>query len=56
MPASVGNAGSDPGLGRSPGEVHGSPLWYSCLSKPMHKEPGGLQSRGVTESQTRLSS
>ena len=24
-----------PGLGRSPGEGHGSPLQYSCLENPM---------------------
>ena len=27
----VGDLGSIPGLGRSPGEGHGSPLQYSCL-------------------------
>ena len=28
---SVGNLGSIPGLGRSPGGGHGNPLQYSCL-------------------------
>jgi len=27
----VGDLGSIPGLGRSPGEGHGDPLQYSCL-------------------------
>ena len=26
-----------PGLGRSPGEEHGSPLWYSCWRIPMDR-------------------
>ena len=29
----VGDLGSIPGLGRSPGEGHGNPLQYSCLEK-----------------------
>ena len=31
----VGDLGSIPGLGRSPGEGNGSPLQYSCLENPM---------------------
>ena len=30
----VGDLGSIPGLGRSPGGGHGSPLQYSCLENP----------------------
>ena len=30
----VGDLGSIPGLGRSPGGGHGNPLQYSCLEKP----------------------
>ena len=30
----VGDLGSIPGLGRSPGEGHGNPLQYSCLENP----------------------
>ena len=30
----VGDVGSSPGLGRSPGEGHGNPLQYSCLENP----------------------
>ena len=35
LPASAGDAGSIPGLGRSPGEGNGNPLQYSCLKNPM---------------------
>ena len=31
------DTGSIPGLGRSPGEGHGSPLQYSCLVNPMDR-------------------
>ena len=41
-----GHLGSTPGLGRSPGEMHGNPLQYSCLENAMDEEPGGLQSVG----------
>ena len=30
----VGDLGSIPGLGRSPGGVYGNPLQYSCLENP----------------------
>ena len=30
----VGDLGSVPGLGRSPGGGHGNPLQYSCLDNP----------------------
>ena len=30
----VGDLGSVPGLGRSPGGGHGNPLQYSCLQSP----------------------
>ena len=30
----TGDAGSIPGLGRSPGGGHGYPLQYSCLENP----------------------
>ena len=48
-PANAGdirNAGSVPGLGKSPGGGHGNSLQCSCLGNPMDKEPGGLQSIG----------
>ena len=33
----VGDIGSLPGLGRSPGEGNGNPLQYSCLENPMDR-------------------
>ena len=40
----VRDAGSIPGLGRSPGGGNGNLFWYSCLGNPgqLTKEPGGL--------------
>ena len=40
---SVGDLGSIPGLGRSPGGGHGNRFQYSCLETPQ-EEPSGLQS------------
>ena len=33
----IRDAGSIPGLGRSPGGGHGNPLQYSCLENPLDK-------------------
>ena len=33
----LGDAGSVPGWGRSPGEGNGNPLKYSCLGNPMDR-------------------
>ena len=47
LPARAGDvrdAGSFPGLGRSPGEGNGYPLQYSCLENSMGREPGRLYS------------
>ena len=33
--SNVGDLGSIPGSGRSPGEGNGNPLQYSCLENPM---------------------
>ena len=41
-PANAGDAGSIPGLGRSPGEENGNPFQYSCLGNAMAVEPGRL--------------
>ena len=49
LPANAGDArdaGSIPGLGRSPGGGNGNPLQYSCHKNPMDNEPGGLESMG----------
>ena len=50
----VGDPGSIPGLGRSPGEGNGNPLQYSCLENSM--EGGALWAtvHGVTKSRTQL--
>ena len=36
-PANVGDVGSIPGLGRSPGGGNSNPLQYSCLENPMDR-------------------
>ena len=33
----MGDSGSIPGLGRSPGEGNGNPLQYYCLENPMNR-------------------
>ena len=48
------DAGSYPGLGRSPGGGHGNPLQYSCLEKPMGRGAWWATIHRVTKSQTRL--
>ena len=40
----VGDLGSIPGLGRSPGEGNGNLIKYSCLRISWTEEPRGLQS------------
>ena len=42
LPGNVGDAGSIPGLGRSPGEGNGNLLQYSGLGNPMDEKPGRL--------------
>ena len=37
LPANAGDLGSNPGLGRSPGEGNSNPLQYSCLENPMDR-------------------
>ena len=44
LPANAGDVDFVPGLGRSPEEVNGNPLQYSCLENPMDRGAGGLQS------------
>ena len=51
----VGDLGSIPGLGRSPGGGHGSPLQYSCLENPhgqrslVGDSPEGCKQSDTTE-------
>ena len=48
----VGDLGSIPGLGRSPGEGNGNPLQYSCLENPMDRGAWQAIVHGVAESWT----
>ena len=50
----VGDLGSIPVLGRSPGEGNSHPLQYSCLEKPMNRGAWRATVHGVTRSRTRL--
>ena len=50
---SVGDLGSIPGWGRSPGGGHGHPLQYSCLENPYGRRSlAGYSSWGHEESDT----
>ena len=51
----VGDPGSIPGLGRSPGEGNGNPLQYSCLENPMDRGAWRAIVHRVAKSQTGLS-
>ena len=51
----AGDLGSIPGLGRSPGEGNGNPLWYSCLENSIEGGAWLATVHGVTESWTQLS-
>ena len=56
-PANVGDirdAGSVPGLGRSPGGGHDNPLQYSCLENLMDRGAWWATVHRVTKSRTRL--
>ena len=43
----VGDPGSIPGLGRSPGEGNGNPLQYTCLENPIERGAWWATVRGV---------
>ena len=51
-PANIGDVGSIPGSGRSPGVGNGNPLQNSCLENPMDKGAWQATAHGVTKSQT----
>ena len=52
---SVGDPGSIPGSGRSPGEGNGYPLQYSCLENSMDREAWRAIVPGVAKSRIQLS-
>ena len=57
-PASAGDtrdAGSIPGLGRSPGVGSGHPFWYSCLENSVDRGAWQATVCGAVKSQTKLS-
>ena len=57
LPANVeviGDTGSMPGLGRSPGGGHGNPLQYSCLENPMDRGAWRATVHRAAKSWTRL--
>ena len=47
----AGNAGSIPGLERSPGEGNGNPLQYSRMRNPMDRGAWWAIVRGVAKSE-----
>ena len=51
----MGDLGSIPGSGKSPGEGNGNPLQYSCLEHPMDGGAWWAAVHGVIKSRTRLS-
>ena len=53
LPAgNAGDMGSIPGLGRSPGGVHGNPLQNYCLENPMDRGAWWDTVPGVAKRQT----
>ena len=52
---SVGDLGSIPGLGRSPGEGNGNPPQYPCLGNLMDRGAWWTAVHGVAKSWARLS-
>ena len=57
LPADAGDtrdAGSIPGLGRSPGGGNGNLLQYSCLGNPMDRGARWATLQSVTKRKTRL--
>ena len=50
IPGAVGDVGSIPGSGRSPGEGHGDSLQFSCLEDSMDRGAWRATVHGVTKS------
>ena len=55
LPANVGDTGSIPGSGRSPGGGNDNPFQYSCLKNLMDRGAWQATVQRVTKSQTQLS-
>ena len=55
LPASVGETGSIPGLGRYPEGGNGNPLQYPCLKNPMDRGAWWATDHGTAKSWTQLS-
>ena len=53
-PANVGDTGSIPGSGRSPGERNGNPFQYSCLGNPKDRGAWWETVHGVAKCRTQL--
>ena len=53
-PANAGDAGSLPGLGRSPGEGNSNPFQYSCLKNLMDKGAWRATVHRVSKSRTQI--
>ena len=49
LPANAEDVDSIPGSGRSPGEVNGNPLKYSCLGNPMDRGAWWATVHGVAK-------
>ena len=49
----IGDMGSIPGLGRSPGEGNGNPFQYSCLGNPMDRGAWWATVHGVAKKSDR---
>ena len=54
LPANARDLGLIPGWGRSPGDVNGNPLQYSCLDNPIQRSlvgysPWGRKGSDMTE-------
>ena len=52
LPANAGDAGSVPGLERSPGGGNDNPLWYSELGNPRDRGAWQATAHGVAKSWT----
>ena len=50
----VGDTGSIPGSGRSPGEGNGYPLQYSCLENSMERGTWRTEVHGVAKTSPRI--